>query len=293
MKSFDQFVQYISESVNKDGFSHDLTLYHGTSHKFDDFDDNHNQKNRHNTTPEREVRGHFFTNDIQSAGGYAGGYAGRSAKVTGNKPRIIQAHLKMTNPYNATNEIKKHQKAGLSFSDAKNKAYMNVDRTKHDGVYHNGSSMNSPEYVAFHAKHILQIKPKDIKEAAHSGIKGWMSPTGEAHLFSIGQEHHENLPPAAKKKIPSRSSGFDRLTDAQKVGYARFGSTGDFHYIHYDHSNLQGRKAAAHTMRYLKPKHGETIYLTKSPGITPVSPRSTHLCSKRTSNLAQKAVRLL
>jgi len=154
MKTYYQFCDYLSEAVNKEGFHNNLIVYHGTSHKFDHFDDNHNQKNRHSTTPEREVRGHFFTPDIQSAGGYAG----RSAKTTGNKPRIITAKLHMQNPYDATKDIKKHQKAGMTFSDAKNKVYSSVDRSKHDGVYHNGSNLNPSEYVAFHAKDIEQIK---------------------------------------------------------------------------------------------------------------------------------------
>src|SRR4051812_30081340 len=123
MKSFAQF----TEEVNKEGFHHGLTVYHGTSHKFDHFtDDDHP---RHSATPEREVKGHFFTTDPQSAHSYAS----RSARSTGNKQRVIAAHLHMENPYNATKDIKKHQKAGMSFSDAKHKAYSGVDRTKHDG----------------------------------------------------------------------------------------------------------------------------------------------------------------
>ena len=139
----------VHEAVNKEGFHKGLTVYHGTGHKFDHFSDD---APRHKETPEREIKGHFFTSDGNSA--YT--YAHRSARRTGGKPRVIAAHLHMDNPYNATKEIKKHQKAGMSFSDAKHKAYSGVDRTKHDGVYHDGNGANHPEYVAFHAH---QIKP--------------------------------------------------------------------------------------------------------------------------------------
>ncbi len=149
MKTFVQFL----EMANKEGFHKDLTVYHGTSHKFDQFSDVANSRRHHKHTPEREIKGHFFTSDPNSA--YT--YASKSAKATGMKPRVIAAKLQMDNPYNATKEIKKHQKAGMTFSDAKHKAYSGVDRNSHDGVYHNGNGSNHPEYVAFHAHQIKQI----------------------------------------------------------------------------------------------------------------------------------------
>jgi len=145
------FQQFIIEAINKDGYHHDLVVYHGTSRKFDEFSDT---PDRHLQTPEREVRGHFFTSDLMTASSYAT----RSAKATGGKHRVIRAHLHMNNPYNATTDIQKYMKKGMTFSDAKNKAYIGVDNTKHDGVYHNGSGMNPSEYVAFHAHQVRPIK---------------------------------------------------------------------------------------------------------------------------------------
>ena len=145
MFTFTQF----QEAVNKEGYHKGLTVYHGTSRNFDHFSDD---APRTKETPAREIKGHFFTTDGNSA--YT--YASRSARTNGGKPRVIAANLDMKNPYDATKEIKKHQKAGMSFSDAKHKAYSGVDRTKHDGVYHNGSGANHSEYVAFHAH---QVKP--------------------------------------------------------------------------------------------------------------------------------------
>ena|ERR1700722_4459572 len=144
MRSFVQFL----ENINKEGFHHNLTVYHGTSHQFDKFSDEHN--NRHKQTPEREIKGHFFTSDPNSA--YT--YASRSARATGNKPKVISANLHMDNPYDASKEIKNHMKKGMTFSDAKNKVYTGVDRSKYDGVYHNGNNTNPSEYVAFHSHHI-------------------------------------------------------------------------------------------------------------------------------------------
>jgi hypothetical protein len=146
------FIQFIMEAINKEGFHKNLTVYHGTGHHFDQFSNDHAEKNKAASTPKDEVAGHFFTSD----GNAANNYATRSAKATGNKRRIIAAHLHMDNPKNVTGEIKKHQKAGLTFSDAKRKAYHGVDRTKHDGVYHTGNGANHDEYVAFHPH---QIKP--------------------------------------------------------------------------------------------------------------------------------------
>ena len=147
------FAEFIVEIVGKKNYHKGLTVYHGTSHQFDDFSD---KGPRHKMTPEREIKGHFFTSDPNMARTYAS----RSARDTGNKARVIAAQLHMDNPYNATQEIKKYRKAGMSFSDAKNKAYSNVDRSKYDGVYHLGDGSNQDEYVAFHTH---QIKPVEVK----------------------------------------------------------------------------------------------------------------------------------
>lgn len=147
MKTFKIF---INEEVNKEGYHKNLVVYHGTGHHFDSFKDN---SKRNEGTPEREISGHYFTSNPMTAASYAQSVA----KKTGNKPNIIKANLHMDNPKNVTNEIKKHQKSGMTFSDAKHKAYSGVDRTKHDGVYHNGSAVNHSEYVAFHSHQIKRI----------------------------------------------------------------------------------------------------------------------------------------
>ena len=141
----------IQEAVNKEGFSPNLVVYHGTSRNFDIFSNSDAQ--RHDITPKREIQGHFFTSDMAAAHQYAM----RSSRITGGKPRVIAAHLDLKNPYNATRDIKKYQKTGMSFSDAKNKIYTSVDRNKYDGVYHDGNGANSPEYVAFKGENVKMI----------------------------------------------------------------------------------------------------------------------------------------
>ena len=66
-------------------------------------------------TPEREIPGYFFTTDANTA--YT--YASRSARETKGKPRVIAAKLNLENPYDATKDIKKFMKTGMTFSDAK------------------------------------------------------------------------------------------------------------------------------------------------------------------------------
>ena len=152
MLTFKQF----NEAEDKEGYSKDRIVYHGTGHNFDTHDDEHANKNRHSYTPEREIKGHYFTSDPHQA--YS--YASRSAKIHGTKPKVIQAKLHMDNPYDATKDIKKHMKKGMTFSDAKNHAYSQVDRTKHDGIYHRGNAHNHSEFVAFHSHQIKRIVDK-------------------------------------------------------------------------------------------------------------------------------------
>jgi hypothetical protein len=144
MKTFKQF---INEATKKNDYIKGMEVYHGTARDFDDFDD---AAERHPTTPKDEAQGHFFTNDASTA--YT--YAQRMKKHTGAKPRLIRARLQMDNPKDVTSAIKKHIKAGLVYGDAKKKAYSEVDRNKHDGAYHRGDGLNTPEYVAFSKKHV-------------------------------------------------------------------------------------------------------------------------------------------
>lgn len=154
MKRFSQFIKEQKVSVKKNAYSKGMIAYHGTARQFDSFDSN---AARHDSTKAaNEIEGHFFTNDPR----HASSYASMARKHAGSegKARVITVRLNMDNPKDVTNEIKKHQKSGMSFGDAKRKAYSGVDRTIHDGVYHRGNSFNHAEYVAFHPSKIEQVK---------------------------------------------------------------------------------------------------------------------------------------
>lgn len=153
MKSFKLFIAE-STKPKKNEYSKGMIAYHGTARQFDSFD---SKAARHDSTKAaNEIEGHFFTNDHRHASSYAS-MAKKHAGVEG-KARVITTRLNMDNPKDVTNEIAKHQKTGMSFGDAKRKAYAGVDRTKHDGVYHRGNSFNHAEYVPFHPSKIDIVK---------------------------------------------------------------------------------------------------------------------------------------
>lgn len=146
MKSFKQFISEGKEHKYVKG----MIGYHGTSHEFDDFDVD---AARHPGTPSHEIKGIFHSTERS-----AWNWAWRSSKATGKRARVIGNELNMDNPKDVTSEIKKHQKSGMTFGDAKKTAYANVDRTIHDGVYHTGDGVNPPEYVAFSKDKVRKVK---------------------------------------------------------------------------------------------------------------------------------------
>ena len=139
----------VNEAANKTPFDHNTVVYHGTARNFKEF----GTAKRHPSTPADEAPGHFFTTDGNSA--YS--HAARAARLEGGKARVVRANLHFQNPKDVTKEVKKHQKSGLTFGQAKRKAYAGVDRTKHDGILFHGNSANPPEYVAFHHSTIKQL----------------------------------------------------------------------------------------------------------------------------------------
>jgi hypothetical protein len=113
-----------------------------------------------------------------------------------------------------------------------------------------------------------------IVEEPETSTKGWMSPTGKAHYVPSDDEHGYNLPSELSKKVKSQRYD-DRVKEAQLHGYARFGYHPNYgHYIHYDHSNPKGRRAAAHALNHLKPSYNSNITICKSPGFA--EPQDEH-----------------
>lgn len=124
--------------------------YHGTASDFDEPEANEPVSVH---TGNKDLKGIYFSGDERSAWGYA--------NIAGKRPgagrkRVITANLEMKNPLNITNSIKRGQKKGLSFGDAK-RAAMKELTPEHDGVVFNGNSMNPPEYVVFHHSQIHRI----------------------------------------------------------------------------------------------------------------------------------------
>lgn len=102
--------------------------------------------------------------------------------------------------------------------------------------------------------------------------KGWMSPTGKAHRFSPdydgehGHNHHPDIAHAVKTHLKAQGYADGEpdyedtkgmrasLAAAQKHGYARYGSDGDHHYVHFDHASEGGAQAAIHAIKKMKPR---------------------------------------
>lgn len=92
--------------------------------------------------------------------------------------------------------------------------------------------------------------------------KGWMSPTGKAHLFK--GEHGFNVHPEIKDKIKLSRGGWEgNINKAVRHGHTRFGSwgtgTSKSHYIHYDPKT--GKDAALHALRHLQVQPGESVLI--------------------------------
>jgi hypothetical protein len=154
MKTFREFLKE-SREPKKNEYVKGMEALHGTGRQFDSFGKKPPQRHEY-TTNAKEIEGHFFTTDLADASSYAS----RARKLAGpdGKAIVMRVRLNMNNPKDVTNEIKKHMKTGLSFGDAKRKAYSGVDREKHDGVYHRGTQYNKPEYVAFHGSKVEVLK---------------------------------------------------------------------------------------------------------------------------------------
>jgi hypothetical protein len=110
-------------------------------------------------TPLGDVAGAFFSADPMTASSYA------RDKVTKQRGKTYAAYLSLQNPLDITDAIKKNQKKGMSFGDAK-RAALKALTPENDGVIFRGDSFNPAEYVAF--------RPEQIKSA--TGNRGTFDP---------------------------------------------------------------------------------------------------------------------
>lgn len=140
-----------ASGVEKVGVPQKFVGYHGTSKTFDEFKPN---TPFIKATGGHDLTGIYFSGDPQSAANFAGMDQRRSG---GGRQQVIAAEIAMNNPLDITASIKKFQKQGMSFGDAKRAALKGVG-PGHDGVVFKGNSVNPPEYIAFNSHQITRIK---------------------------------------------------------------------------------------------------------------------------------------
>ena len=149
-----KFHDWFGKSSVVDEHGRPKVMYHGSIHK------NVEEFNPHidPVRPRSGPNGTYFTSDVGNASGYT-----RSPRKLGDKgPQasggITSAYLKMHHPLDITSDIKKHQKSGLTFGDAKKKALEKLDTEKHDSVIFKGNNVNKDEYIALHPNQIKSVK---------------------------------------------------------------------------------------------------------------------------------------
>ena len=101
-------------------------------------------------------------------------------------------------------------------------------------------------------------------------IRGWMSPSGEPHLFPQYHEHKDNHHPDYLEKHGGKQG--DSVQHAQAKGFVRFGGNvssihGFHHFVHYDAKHPKGKATALKALQYMKPEHNDEVTLSGSAGV--------------------------
>jgi hypothetical protein len=119
-------------------------------------------------------------------------------------------------------------------------------------------------------------------------MKGWMSPSGNAHMFSHQDEHRKNHHP---EYIKQGGKDGDSLEHAQAKGFVRFGANansfhGQHHFIHYDDSHPKGRETALKALHFMKPQHDDPVAVSGRGGLFKNGKKNTTTMNQ----LSQEAV---
>jgi ADP-Ribosyltransferase in polyvalent proteins len=122
--------------------------------------------------PRSGPNGTYFTSNQMSAFNYTKPPIGNPNYKT-QRGSITSAYISANHPLDVTKDIKKYQKGGLTFSDAKKKSIEKLDTT-HDSVIFGGDGMNHDEYIVF--------DPKNVKSA-----------TGNTGAFSHSPKINESF----------------------------------------------------------------------------------------------------
>ena len=149
-EAIEEFWDWFGDSKCLDDQGRPLVVFHGSTSKvrFNQFDKSIPHRPR--TQPEGGI---FFTTNGMDAYNYKKG------------GHIVSVYLKMLNPLNTTKLIKKYQKQGMTFGEAKREAL--VDVGQYDSVIFDGDKINSDEYVVFDNS---QIKTTSNKSFSVGGI---------------------------------------------------------------------------------------------------------------------------
>ena len=162
-----------------------LVAYHGTASEFEQF--------KSGTpviiTGATDHPGIYFSGDPRAASGFAQ----RASKREGaGRRRVIAANLVMNNPLDITPLIKAGQKKGLTFGQAKQKAFESL-KPEHDGVIFRGDQINSPEYIVFSGEQVKPIKGWKPSEVRTGSVVAPSPPTdvSPARMGRIAEIVHE------------------------------------------------------------------------------------------------------
>ena len=141
------FHDWFGDSKATDQHGRPQVLYHGSVNKnINEFDPNITP-----VRPRSGPNGTYFTSKKEAAYGYSRHPVSSGIKERGS---VTPAYLSLKSPLDITKEIKKHEKSGLSFGDAKKKALEKYNPSVHDSIIFRGNGVNPDEYIATHANQI-------------------------------------------------------------------------------------------------------------------------------------------
>jgi len=163
-----------SKVVDKDGDP--LVVYHGSTAKGVTVFDTTRVTKR---TTKGDLPGTYFTSDKAAASNFTREFGAKAGAPRGD---ITAAYLRIENPLNITSAIKKYQKQGMTFGDAKRKA-LEALTPENDGVIFDGDKYNHSEYIVF--------KPEQIKSATDN--------TGEYSSTNKDIRYSEGMPSNLRK----------------------------------------------------------------------------------------------
>ena len=303
------FLQFIGEDAHPHGdFIRDehgkpQSFFHGTTHAFSEFTPKTDKKMQHgfgiHFTHDPEKASRYATTDVHHKklgkapnvhkvhlraknvldtdqmyhkDTHPQHYALHHAlyKGTGRKPYVSkEGHFvvspDVTNPNRAQKLIQQH-----GFDAVKYKA-----KEGRSTGYGMAKTDEYPAITVFHpgqvhsAFHPIKESDDDDDWGWKSPIKGWMSPSGKAHLFHHRDEHKENHHPEYLKQGGKNN---DSIQHAQAKGFVRFGGNyshihGSHHYVHYDATHPQGRETALKALQQMKPKHNDLVTVSGTAGL--------------------------